>query len=98
MSSSLSSPRYLTFAQAAEYLQVSTHTLRKWVNDGKVVAHRNPGGKMLRFDPAELDAAHFVIPADELTERAEQIVADFPPLSEAQIERIAALLRSGGAS
>lgn len=98
MSSSLSSPRYLTFAQAAEYLQVSTHTLRKWVNDGKVTAHRNPGGKMLRFDPAELDDAHSVIPADELAEHAERLVEDWPALTEAQIERIAAILRTGGAS
>ncbi len=55
------SSRYLSTAQAAEYLGVSKNTLHNWIAKGKIKAHRSPGGRLLRFDPSELDAAHFEI-------------------------------------
>ena len=38
-------PRYLSTKQAAEYLGVHQRTLRNWVDQGKIKAHRNPGGR-----------------------------------------------------
>lgn len=98
MSSTHATSRYLSTKQAAEYLGVHRHTIHNWVTKGKIIAHRDPGGRILRFDPAELDAAYSVVPADDLAEHAQRVVEDFPPLTDAQIERIASLLRTGGAS
>ncbi len=47
-------PPVLTAALAAELLQVHVEYLRKLVREGKVPAHRFPGGRELRFLRDEL--------------------------------------------
>ena len=49
------SKRLLSTAQAADYLGVSTNTIRNYIARGILTAHR-VGPKLLRFDPADLDA------------------------------------------
>jgi excisionase family DNA binding protein len=44
----------LTTAQAAEFLQVHVEYLRKMVREGRVPAHRFPGGREIRFLRDEL--------------------------------------------
>jgi len=43
---------YLTIKEAAEFLGVSTNTLRNWGRDGKVPMHRNPinGYRLFKID------------------------------------------------
>jgi excisionase family DNA binding protein len=53
--------RFLSTKQAAEYLGVHPKTIHNWIAKGKIKAHRSPGGRLLRFDRTELDAAHFDI-------------------------------------
>lgn len=48
-------------------------------------------------DPALL-AAKRDTRAEVLIEHVERVVNEFPPLTDAQVERIAALLRAGGAT
>lgn len=47
---------FLSTAEAAKHVGLSINTLRKYVNQGKLPAHR-VGDRLLKFDPAELDAA-----------------------------------------
>ena len=47
--------RLLTQAEAADYLGVTTRTIRQYVADGTLNAYRL-GTKMLRYDAAEVDA------------------------------------------
>ena len=47
-------PPVLTAAMAAELLQVHVEYLRKMVREGRVPAHRFPGGRELRFLRDEL--------------------------------------------
>lgn len=47
--------KFLTVQQAADFLQIKPHTLRAWINQGKVKAYR-PTARMLRLDAEELDA------------------------------------------
>lgn len=48
----------MTLAQVAEYLNLSTKTVRRLVADGKLPAYRVTGGKRgtpLRFKPVDVD-------------------------------------------
>ena len=47
---------FLRIAEAAEYLGVSSNTLRKWENAGKVVARRHPVNNYRLFKRGDLDA------------------------------------------
>ena len=53
---SASNKHFLSTAEAAEYLGVSKNTLRSYIAKGIITAHRL-GPRLLKFDPAELDAA-----------------------------------------
>ena len=46
---------FLRIAEAAEYLGVSSNTLRKWENAGKVAAHRHPVNGYRLFRREDLD-------------------------------------------
>ena len=54
MSNPSQKSRFLSTAEAAEYLGVSLNTLRRYINKKIVPAHRL-GPRLLKFDPAELD-------------------------------------------
>jgi excisionase family DNA binding protein len=47
-------PQILTTAQAAELLSVHVEYLRKMVREGRIPAHRFPGGREIRFLRDEL--------------------------------------------
>ena len=46
---------YLTIKEAAEFLGVSTNTLRNWGRDGKVPMHRNPINGYRLFKRSDLE-------------------------------------------
>ncbi|MGK2880442.1 MAG: excisionase family DNA-binding protein [Mycobacterium sp.] len=48
--------RYVTPQEAADYLGVTTRTIRAMVADGRLTAYRN-GTKLVRLDLNEIDAA-----------------------------------------
>lgn len=48
--------RYVTIAEAAEYLQVTDRTIRQMVTDGRLTAYRC-GTRLVRFDLDEIDNA-----------------------------------------
>lgn len=50
--------RYGTLQQAAEYINVSTKTIRQMVEDGRLTGYRY-GPRLLRVDLSELDSAIF---------------------------------------
>lgn len=47
---------FMRTSEAAEYLGVSTNTLRNWENAGKIAAHRHPVNGYRLFRRGELDA------------------------------------------
>jgi excisionase family DNA binding protein len=48
--------RYVTVAEAAEYLAVTDRTIRQMVADGRLAAYRS-GTRLVRLDLDEIDAA-----------------------------------------
>ncbi len=48
--------RYVTVAQAAEYLQVTERTIRQMVADRRLIGYRI-GQRFIRLDVNEIDAA-----------------------------------------
>jgi len=59
---------WLTAEQAGEYLQLSPHTIRRWVSQRVLKAYQGPGETKgaLRFRQEDLDAA--LQPLEPLTE------------------------------
>ena len=47
---------FLRISDAAEYLGVSTNTLRNWEHAGKIAAYRHPLNSYRLFKQEELDA------------------------------------------
>ena len=45
-------PALLTISQTAEHLQVSTKTIRRWIDSGELIAHRF--GRQWRISHADL--------------------------------------------
>ena len=52
---------WLTEQPAATHLGIAPRTLRRWISEGKVRAHRAPSGR-LRFRLEDLDAAMTPVP------------------------------------
>lgn len=48
--------RYASIAQAAEYLGVTTRTIRQMIADGRLTGYRS-GPRLVRVDMNEVDAA-----------------------------------------
>jgi excisionase family DNA binding protein len=48
---SKSSPKFYTIAQVAEFVEVSTRTVRRWIAEGLLVAHRING--LVRISDAD---------------------------------------------
>lgn len=48
--------RYVTIAEAAEYLNVTTRTIRQMIADGRLCGYRS-GTRIVRVDLNEVDAA-----------------------------------------
>lgn len=48
--------RYVKIAEAAEYLQVTTRTIRQMIADGRLTGYRS-GTRLVRIDLNELDHA-----------------------------------------
>lgn len=46
---------YLTIKEAADFLGVSSNTLRNWGRDGKIAMHRNPVNGYRLFRQSDLD-------------------------------------------
>ena len=70
MSKSLSSipdRRLVSIEQAAEYLGICARTVRNYVASGEISGYRLPGGRLLRVDIAEIDAALRPIPSAQAT-------------------------------
>src|ERR1700682_1073409 len=51
-----SMPEWLNLDQAAAYLKISTQTLYRWVEDGRLVAYELPSGRGRRFKREDLDS------------------------------------------
>ena len=48
--------RYITQSEAAEYLGVTTRTIRQMIADGRLTGYRS-GNRLVRVDLNEIDAA-----------------------------------------
>lgn len=91
----------LTVDQTAQYLGVSSPTIRNWIRAGKLPAYRF-GPRLLRIDPA--DIAALARPAVETAEEApesaalaeyvQRIVDDAPALTAEQRDKLAVALRA----
>jgi excisionase family DNA binding protein len=48
--------RYVSIGYAADYLDVTTRTIRQMITDGRLTGYRS-GAKLVRLDLNEIDAA-----------------------------------------
>ena len=53
--------RFESIQSVADRLDVDPKTIRRWIASGRLTAYR-VGGKIVRLDPAEVDAAMVPIP------------------------------------
>ncbi|MFD6677657.1 helix-turn-helix transcriptional regulator [Rhodococcus zopfii] len=94
--------RLVTVAQAAEYCEMGVSTLRRYIAEGRVPAHRI-GPKMVRLDLDELDAVltarkPTAAPTSDLAASREDIlhmVDAAPDLTSAQKDIVRAVLGGG---
>lgn len=91
-------PRKLpTVAESAAYFGVAPKTIREWIAEGRLPAIR-PGPRCIRIDVADLERlAQPCGPAStpDPVERIAKLVEN-SPLTNDQVDRLAALLRTGG--
>jgi excisionase family DNA binding protein len=93
--------RWVSVNDVADYLGVSTRTIFKMVEDGRLNAYRN-GSQIIRLDLDDVDAAmqprteDADLAALKLENYIAKTLAAAPPLNDEQRNRIAALLRVGG--
>ncbi|KAA9134842.1 helix-turn-helix domain-containing protein [Microbacterium caowuchunii] len=78
-----------TVQEAAAQLRVDPRTIRRQIAAGKIRAVQL-GPKVIRVDMDSL-----VPPADPLAAHVAALVADAPPLTPEQRDKIAAILRGG---
>jgi len=57
------SRRWLSQAEAAEYLGVTDRTIRNYIRSGVLTGRRLPGSRLIRLDRLELDAALRPVPS-----------------------------------
>lgn len=55
--------RWLSQAEAAEYLGVTDRTIRNYIRIGALTGRRLPGSRLIRLDRHELDAALKPVPS-----------------------------------
>lgn len=70
-SDTITVPRYITVARAAEITGTSPRTFRRWVSEGKIRGYKIAGGPSVRFRLADVLALLAPIPT----------VADDPALN-----------------
>lgn len=62
MTTSTAVKRWLSQADAAEYLGVTDRTIRNYIRSGALTGRRLPGSRLIRLDRHELDAALRPVP------------------------------------
>lgn len=112
MSESLTSDRRVlrSVSIAAKHAGVSPRTIRRRIADGSLTGF-SLGPRIVRVDLNELDALLAPIPAatatvsrsddhaaSKIAAYVQRVVAEAPPLTPAQRDRIAVLLRGGAAA
>lgn len=55
--------RWLSQAEAADYLGVTDRTIRNYIRTGALTGRRLPGSRLIRLDRHELDAALRPVPS-----------------------------------
>lgn len=91
------SPTYLTLQQAIAEGYGAYSTLRKYIADGRLPAVKIGSRiKLLRTDLEALKTPAGQTPVSEIEAAAERFAASAPPLTDAQVRRLAAIF--GGAS
>ena len=86
--------KFLSLREAANLGYAGYSTLRKYIADGKLPAHRL--GRRIRLRQSDLDA--LLVPAgnSEVDAAIQRLVAAAPQLSDEQVRRLASLF--GGAA
>lgn len=55
--------RWLSQAEAAEYIGVTDRTIRNYIRTGALTGRRLPGSRLIRLDRQELDSALRPVPS-----------------------------------
>lgn len=89
--------RWLSVNEAAAHLSVNPKTIYRSIESGRLAASR-VGDRAIRIRLSDLEGA-FMRPAQtsapEVTDHVARVLASAPPLTDAQRDRIASLLRTG---
>jgi len=99
VSQNISACNHVGISEASKQTGISPRTIRRYIAKGELAAIR-VGPKILKVDLDEVRALirPVSVPPDALEQRMKELIAQAPPLSDEQRERIAALLRRGAAA
>jgi excisionase family DNA binding protein len=84
----------ITQQQVANVLKVTVATVRSMIDRGELRAYR-VGPRAVRIRRSDLKSILSPIEATSLAEHVKRVVAQAPPLTDEQRDRIAAILRGG---
>jgi excisionase family DNA binding protein len=88
-------PRLVSIREISDDYGLSDKTIRRKIKSGELSAYR-VGSRLLKLDAEQVEAALLrPMNNDGIAAPVEKMVADWPPLTDEQIDRIAALLRVG---
>lgn len=94
---------FIGIPEAAEYFDVDHRVIRGLIKSGKLQGYR-VGNRIIKVRISDLEAALTPVTPTRpelppnIAERVRKVVAELPELSDAQVQRITALLSTGGAA
>ena len=88
--------KLITVRDVCDRYGLSDKTIRCKIKTGQLTAYR-VGERLIKLDADQVEAAllHPVDEPNNIENAVAKVIAEWPPLTDAQLDRIAALLRAG---
>jgi excisionase family DNA binding protein len=91
--------KFVSVREVCDRYGLSDKTIRRKIKNGELNAYR-VGPRLIKLDAEQVEAA-LLRPASQhsdLASAVSQVLATWPPLTDEQLDRIAALLRAGSSA
>ena len=88
--------KLISIREVCDHYGLSDKTIRRKIKTGDLTAYR-VGPRLLKLDAEQVQAALLRRPANanDIASAVDKVLAGWPELTDAQLDRVAALLRAG---